>query len=56
MTNLSTICWTQKAVTVMCFDDVFMDFIGFMTDGTGELYDDDDICEDDEEEKKGEKK
>lgn len=27
----------------MCFDDVFMDFIGFMTDGTGEWPDDDDI-------------
>ncbi|GEM_PF-3711026 len=39
----------------MSFNDDFMDFIGFMTDGTGEWPDDDDTS-DDEDEKKGEKK
>ena len=34
----------------MSFNDDFMDFIGFMTDGTGEWPDDDGMDEDDEEE------
>jgi len=41
----------------MSFNDDFMDFIGFMTDGTGEWPDDDDTSDDeDEKKKKGEKK
>ena len=39
----------------MSFNDDFMDFIGFMTDGTGEWPDDDDMS-DDEDEKKGDRK
>ena len=34
----------------MCFDDDFMDYIGFMTNGTGELDDDDAGCDDEEDE------
>ena len=40
----------------MSFNDDFMDFIGFMTDGTGEWPDDDDMSDDEDEKKKGEKK
>ena len=39
----------------MCFDDDFMDFIGFMTDGTGDLDDDDLLDEEDENKGKREK-
>lgn len=40
----------------MSFNDDFMDFIGFMTDGTGEWPDDDDMSDDEDEKKKGDKK
>ena len=36
----------------MSFNDDFMDFIGFMSDGTGEWPDDDDMGDDEDDEKK----
>ena len=39
----------------MSFNDDFMDFIGFMTDGTGEWPDDDVPAEEDDDEEDGSK-